>query len=69
MQSNSVTDSANNILGLVTTRFSSPQPARDHPYGHQKFEAVAVGIAAFLGIACFEILQGAVDSIIHGESQ
>ncbi|MBW4636997.1 MAG: cation diffusion facilitator family transporter [Gloeocapsa sp. UFS-A4-WI-NPMV-4B04] len=63
----SVTDSANNILGLVTTRFSSPQPDRDHPYGHQKFEAVAaLGIAAFLGIACFEILQGAVDRIIHG---
>lgn len=63
----SVTDSANNILGLVTTRFSSPQPDRDHPYGHQKFEAVAaLGIAAFLGIACFEILQGAVNRIIHG---
>ena len=26
----------------------------------------ALGIAAFLGIACFEILQGAVDRIIHG---
>lgn len=68
MQSNSVTDSANNILGLVTTRFSSPQPDRDHPYGHQRFEAVvgALGITAFLGIACFEILQGAVDRILHG---
>ncbi len=63
----SVTDSANNILGLVTTRFSSPQPDRDHPYGHQKFEAVAaLGIAAFLGIACFEILQGAVERILRG---
>src|SRR4028119_113059 len=63
----SVTDSANNVLGLVTTRFSSPQPDRDHPYGHQKFEAVgALGIAAFLGIACFEILQGAVERILRG---
>lgn len=63
----SVTDSANNVLGLVTSRFSSPQPDRDHPYGHQKFEAVgALGIAAFLGIACFEILQGAIDRIING---
>ena len=60
----SVTDSANNVLGLVTNRFSSPQPDREHPYGHQKFEAVgALGIAAFLGIACFEILQGAVEKI------
>ncbi len=63
----SVTDSANNILGLITSRFSSPQPDREHPYGHQKFEAVgALGIAAFLGIACFEILQGAVERIING---
>ncbi|GAA6624317.1 cation diffusion facilitator family transporter [Scytonema sp. NUACC26] len=63
----SVTDSANNILGLVASRFSSPQPDREHPYGHQKFEAVgALGISAFLGIACFEILQGAVERIING---
>lgn len=63
----SVTDSANNVLGLVTMQFSSPQPDRDHPYGHQKFEAVgALGIAAFLGIACFEILQGAIDRLWHG---
>jgi cation diffusion facilitator family transporter len=60
----SVTDSANNILGLVTNRFSSPTPDREHPYGHQKFEAVgALGISAFLGIACFEILRSAVEKI------
>jgi len=60
----SFTDSINNVLGLVTNRFSSPQPDREHPYGHQKFEAVgALGIAAFLGIACFEILRGAVEKI------
>jgi cation diffusion facilitator family transporter len=63
----SVTDSANNVLGLVANRFSSPQPDRDHPYGHQKFEAVgALGIAAFLGIACFEILQGAIEHLFEG---
>ncbi len=60
----SVTDSANNILGLVANRFSSPMPDREHPYGHQKFEALAaLGIATFLGIACFEILQGAINRI------
>ncbi|OCQ98879.1 cation transporter [Nostoc sp. MBR 210] len=63
----SVTDSANNVLGLFASKFSSPHPDREHPYGHQKFEAVgALGIAAFLGIACFEILQGAIDRIIKG---
>jgi cation diffusion facilitator family transporter len=61
----SLTDSANNILGLIASRFSSPLPDRDHPYGHQKFEAVgALGIAAFLGIACFEILQGAIERLL-----
>ncbi|MEP0868472.1 cation diffusion facilitator family transporter [Trichocoleus desertorum AS-A10] len=63
----SVTDSVNNVLGLVASRFSSPEPDRDHPYGHQKFEAVgALGIAAFLGIACFEILQGTVERLLQG---
>ena len=65
----SVTDSANNVLGLVANRFSSPQPDREHPYGHQKFEALgALGIAAFLGIACFEILQGAVERVFSGST-
>ncbi|HEY9708009.1 MAG TPA: cation diffusion facilitator family transporter [Oculatellaceae cyanobacterium] len=63
----SVTDSANNVLGLIASRFSSPQPDRDHPYGHQKYEAVgALGIAAFLGIACFEILRGAIERLFQG---
>ena len=60
----SVTDGANNVLGLATNRLADPQPDRDHPYGHHKFEAVgALGIAAFLGIACFEILKSAVDRL------
>ncbi|MBD1917689.1 MULTISPECIES: cation diffusion facilitator family transporter [Cyanophyceae] len=63
----SVTDSANNVLGLATNRLANPRPDRDHPYGHQKFEAIgALGIAAFLGIACFEILKSAVERMISG---
>jgi cation diffusion facilitator family transporter len=63
----SVTDGANNILGLLTNRLASPEPDRDHPYGHQKYEAVgALGIAAFLGIACFKILESAIDRLISG---
>lgn len=62
----SLTDSANNVLGLWANRAASPQPDREHPYGHQKFEAIgALGIAGFLSIACFEILKGAVDRILH----
>jgi cation diffusion facilitator family transporter len=63
----SVTDSANNVLGLVTSHLSSPIPDRDHPYGHQKFEAIgALGIAVFLGIACFEIFKGAIERLFTG---
>ena len=63
----SVTDSLNNVLGLFAIKFASPYPDRDHPYGHQKFEAVVgLAISAFLGITCFEILKGAVMRAIEG---
>ena len=62
-----VIDSGNNILGLIASGLSSPLPDRDHPYGHQKFEAVgALGIAAFIGVTGFEILKGAVERIVKG---
>ena len=61
----SFTDGANNVLGLVVTRWSAPPPDREHPYGHQKFEAMgALAIAAFLGIACFEVVQAAVERML-----
>lgn len=63
----SVTDSANNILGLIASRLARPEPDRNHPYGHLKFDAVgALGITAFLGVACFEILRGACERILSG---
>ncbi|WP_126147681.1 cation diffusion facilitator family transporter [Synechococcus elongatus] len=61
----SVTDSVNNILGLLTNQLSAAEPDRDHPYGHHKYEAIgALGIAAFLGITCFEIIRGAIERLI-----
>ena len=65
----SFTDSANNVLGLVSNQFASPEPDREHPYGHQKFEALgALGIAAFLGITCFEIMQRVIQRFFEGTS-
>ncbi len=65
----SITDSASNVLGLVTSQLASPYPDRDHPYGHQKYDAIgAMGIAIFLGIACFEILQSAVGRLLSRTS-
>ncbi len=66
----SLTDSASNVLGLLTMRLANPHPDRDHPYGHQKFEGLgALGIAAFLGMACFEILQSAMERLFQQSSQ
>ncbi|MDB9512731.1 cation diffusion facilitator family transporter [Kamptonema animale CS-326] len=63
----SVTDSANNILGLAVNHFAAPQPDREHPYGHQKFDSVgALAIAAFLVIACFEIFSTAFERLVSG---
>jgi cation diffusion facilitator family transporter len=57
----SVTDSASNLLALVAVHFSSPEPDEEHPYGRSKFEAIgALGIAALLAMASFEILSAAV---------
>ncbi|MBD2778614.1 cation diffusion facilitator family transporter [Iningainema tapete] len=61
----SVTDIANNIIGLVANHYSSPDADRKHPYGREKFESVgALGISAFIGITCFDIFKGGVERII-----
>lgn len=66
----SLTDSASNVLGLWAVANASPDPDAEHPYGHQKFETIgALGIAAFLGFACFEILHGAFERLLTGGSE
>lgn len=61
----SLTDSANNVFGLIVTRWSNPPPDREHPYGHQKFEALgALAIAAMLGIASFEVVRAAIGRLL-----
>lgn len=63
----SLTDSANNILGLIVLRLATAPPDREHPYGHQKYEAIgALAIAAMLAIACFEVLRGAAQKLWSG---
>lgn len=62
----SLTDGANNVLGLVVSRWSSTPPDREHPYGHQKFEALgALAIAALLGIACFEVVKTGIGRLFE----
>ena len=57
----SVTDVANNIVAIVVIRLST-RPADDrHPYGHRKFETVAVfGLAMLLTVLAFELGMRAI---------
>ncbi|MCP9906544.1 cation diffusion facilitator family transporter, partial [Cyanobium sp. BA5m-21] len=63
----SATDGFSSLLGLVTNGLSDPEPDRDHPYGHHKYEAVgALAIAAFILFTAFEILQAAIGRLSTG---
>jgi cation diffusion facilitator family transporter len=58
----SLTDLANNAVGLVVVRIASTPPDREHPYGHRKFETLAVfGLATLLTVLAFEIALHAVE--------
>jgi len=63
----SATDGLSSLLGLLTNGLSDPQPDRDHPYGHDKYEAVgALAIAGFILFTAVEILRTAVERIATG---
>lgn len=56
----STTDVANNIVALVAARFANAPPDREHPYGHRKFETLAVfGLALLLAVLAVEVAQSA----------
>jgi len=58
----SFADLANNLVAFIATRIASAPPDSDHPYGHRKFETLAVfGIATLLAVLAIEIILGAVD--------
>lgn len=40
----SLTDSANNLVGLLGVYIASRPADDNHPYGHQKFEVIAAGV-------------------------
>jgi cation diffusion facilitator family transporter len=63
----SATDGLSSLLGLLTNNLSDPKPDRDHPYGHDKYEAVgAVAIAGFILFTAFEIVRTALERISGG---
>ncbi len=57
----SLTDVANNVAAWVVIRLSNKPPDRDHPYGHRKFETLAVfGLASLLAVLAFELALHAI---------
>jgi len=58
----SLTDVVNNIVAWIVTRISSSPPDREHPYGHRKFETLAVFfLASLLVVLSFELAMHAIN--------
>lgn len=57
----SLTDVINNIVAVFVVRLSSRPADKNHPYGHQKFELLAVfALSILLAILAWEIAVGAL---------
>jgi cation diffusion facilitator family transporter len=57
----SLTDLANNVVAWFVVRLSSAPPDRNHPYGHRKFETLAVfGLASLMTVLGFELALSAI---------
>lgn len=57
----SLSDLANNVIAWFVVRLSNEPADREHPYGHRKFETLAVfGLAGLLTVLGFEIMLRAV---------
>lgn len=56
----SLTDVANNIVAWMAVKMSEAPADSDHPYGHQKYEQLAVFIvASLLSVVAFEVVINA----------
>jgi cation diffusion facilitator family transporter len=63
----SLTDSASNVIGLVSLRASRKPPDEDHPYGHRKYETLAAaGIFVFLLLVVIEVVETALGRLTRG---
>ncbi len=57
----SLSDVANNVVAWFVIRLSNEPADREHPYGHRKFETLAVfGLGGLLTVLGFEIMLRAV---------
>ena len=62
----SATDLANNVVAWFAMRVAGAPADDDHPYGHGKFEILAVfGLATLMGVLALEILLGVLRGGAH----
>lgn len=53
----SLTDMANNLVAFAVLRHAAKPADKEHPYGHRKFETLAVlGLAILLVVLAFELI-------------
>lgn len=58
----SLADVANNFIAWMAIKIAQAPADLEHPYGHQKYEQLAVfGLASLLVIVAFEVLHGAFE--------
>jgi cation diffusion facilitator family transporter len=63
----SLTDSASNVVALVSVSVARRPPDANHPYGHRKYETMAsLGILVFLVVVLVEVLSAAADRFVNG---
>jgi cation diffusion facilitator family transporter len=59
----SLADLGNNVVALTVLHLASAPPDREHPYGHRKFETLAVfGLATLLLVLAIELVLRAFES-------
>jgi cation diffusion facilitator family transporter len=60
----SALDVMTTIVAILMARLAGKEPDEDHPYGHEKFEALgALAMVAFLSITVYELVRTAVGRI------
>lgn len=68
----SLTDVINNVVAWLVVKFSSSPADREHPYGHRKFETLAVFfLASLLVVLAFELAMQAItkdDAVIDNSA-
>ncbi|HEV8246329.1 MAG TPA: cation diffusion facilitator family transporter, partial [Polyangiaceae bacterium] len=66
----SLTDSANNLVGLVGVWIASRPADDNHPYGHHKFEIIAAGLVGVSLLAmAYDVASGAIQRLFRGSGQ